>query len=375
MNFSSLSIFTCVLLLVTLFSTCKSLEELYGAGEYDKAFKAAAKQLDQKPQDQQALTVLKNSLAALITEKQEAFVNLSASQEVEDWEKALDVIAEMDELIEEAQLYLPTPFAEEQKQWWAEALALEEQLYYHYLESGKSQLAESVAQELASLGQQAYYHFERAIHYQQPGFAEAEQLTEYLAEAQKAGTVYYKVAINKGFNTGLRLNIERAFSDIEDTDNPFLDVEIVFIANGGDCTIDIDFGEFDTRISESSSTEDFKKQVLIRHDTEVDTSGFATTTPVYEEVEATVTTFISTKIATWEVKVDVGSRTKNCTIFSERYQRELISTYEYTRSSGDSRAIPTYSPSGFSTQHPSDSDMAEDLLYDLVELIYRDYFE
>lgn len=374
MTYSPTAIFSSLLLLVLLFSTCKSLEELYDAGEYHKAFQAAIKQLDQKPADQEALQVLEKSLAALITDRQEEFVSFSSSQEFKDWEKSLDVIAEMDELLEQAAVHLPAPFADEQAQWWAEALVIEEQLYYHYLESGKKRLAESKSQNNAALAQKAYYDFDRAIHYQRPAFTEVGTLSSYLAEAKQVGTIYYKVAINEGFNVGLGVDIDGAFEHIEETNNPFLNVEIVFIANDGDCAIDIDFGEFETEISERSSTENYQEEILVRHDTEFDTAGVAIAVPVYEEVHGTLTTFTNRKVARWEVKVDVSSRTSNCTIFSERYQREITSTYEYTKTDGDSRAIPIHAASIGRGAHPSDDDMAEELLYDLVDLIYDDYF-
>lgn len=363
------------MLILTVLVACQSIEDLYQAGEYDKAFKAAQRRLEQKPAEEKTLVFLAQSLEALITADQEEFATLSAQAEPNQWEKALDAVARMDNYLEQARPYLPNAYEEEQTQWWAVALTLEEQLYYHYLELGRSQLAQSLAENNAAIGQRAYYSFGRAKHYQRDHFEEIDSLQDYLARARQAGIVHYEVAINDGFNIGLGVNIKQAFSNLNNRGGLFLDIKQVFIANGGDCAIDIDFGEFETSIQENNSRQDFHERIIVDHQVQTDTSGNQFEVPIYAEVEGTVETVTSTKVGSWEVKVDVSRKTGNCNIFSNRYQQEAKSIIEFYRLSGDERAIPDqYQPSAFPKEHTSDKDLAEEVLDKLVELIYRDYF-
>lgn len=362
-------------LLFFLLSACQTIADLYQAGEYEKAFKAAQRRLEQNPEEENTLAFLEQSLEALIATDQEKFTALSAQTEPADWEKALDVVARMDDYLEQARPYLPDAYAEEQTQWWAAALTLEEQLYYHYLELGRSQLGQSLAEKNAAIGQRAYYNFGRAKHYQRDHFEEVERLQDYLARAKQAGIIHYEVAIDDGYNIGLGVNVKQAFWNLNTKGGLFLDIKKVFIANGGDCAIDIDFGEFETRIREDNHRLDFQERIIVDHQVQTDTSGNQFEVPVYAEVEGTVETVTSTKVGSWEVKVDVNRKTGNCNIFSNRYHQEAKSTIEFYRLSGDERAIPDqYKHTIFQKEHTSDEDLAGEVLNNLVQLIYRDYF-
>jgi len=358
-----------------LLPACQTIEELYQAGEYDKAFNAAQRRLEQQPGEEKTLVILEQSLQALITVDQEKFASLSAQAKPGYWEDALNAVARMDNYLEQARPYLPDAYVEEQTQWWKSALSLEEQLYYHYLELGRSQLSQSLAENNAAIGQRAYYNFGRAKRYQRDHFEEVEDLQNYLVQAKQAGVIHYEVAINDGFNIGLGVNVKQAFWNLNTKGGLFLDIKKVFIANGGDCAIDIDFGEFETSIREDNSQQDFKERIIVDHQVQTDTSGNQFEVPVYAEVEGTVETVTSTKVGSWEVKVDVSRRTGNCNIFSNRYHQEAKSTIEFYRLSGDERAIPDeYKRTIFQKEHTSDEDLAEEVLDNLVQLIYRDYF-
>jgi hypothetical protein len=362
--------------LLLLLSTCQSLADLYAAGDYDKSFKGALRQLTYKPQDDNALIILEQSLEQLITAQQSEFSNFQKMDDPENWEKALDVVAKMDALLAEAQPYLSEPFAAEQAVWWADALVLEEQLYFHYLDRGKSRLAQSLADKNARIGRLAYYDFSSAIHYQQTGFPEREQLESYRMEAEKAGTIHYTVEIDDGFNIGLlRVDVEGEFRGLAQRGNQFLQITKEFIANSGDCAISIDFDEFETIVEERENREEFRVSVITDYEAQTDTLGKVTEIPIYADVTAWVETVTSTKTGEWSVDVDVNRRTKNCTIFGKDYTRRVTSEIEYFRTGGDERAIPDRCKRiGSRDEHPDDEDMAKELLEELVELIYRDYF-
>jgi hypothetical protein len=354
---------------------CQSIEELFQAGEYEKAFNAADRRLGQKPQEEKTLVLLEQSLEALITAQQEQFATLSGESEPAQWEKALDAVASMDKYLTKARAHIPDVYLEEQAQWWKDALALEEELYYHYLALGKNQLKQSLAEDNPRVGQNAYFNLRRVIRYQKDHFEEVDSLQNYLSEAQQAGTIYYKVAINGGFNIGLRMKVEQAFMDLNRKGGLFIDVEEVFIATGGDCAIDINFGEFEANSRESSSKKDFEERLIVDYLVQTDTSGNEFEEPVYADVTGTVETVTSTKIGSWEVRVDVRRSTANCHIFSERYREEVTSTIEYYRLSGDERAIPDrFKRNSFKEEHTSDEDLAEEALDNLVQSIYRGYF-
>lgn len=359
---------------VLLFSACKSLDELYEAGDYQKAFNAALKRLDKKPADAEALRVLEKSLDELITTKLEQFTRSSAGTTIDEWENALDVIAEMDELLEESAVHLSEPYSEEQQQWWADAVELEEKLYLRYLASGKTRLEESLRKDDAALGQKAYYDFERANHYKRDGFPEAEGIADYMAEALEAGTIYYKVSIDDGFNIRLGVNVDRAFGDLENAGSLFLNIEEVIVANDGDCAISIQFGEFHTSTRETQERRSFDEQVIVDYQTQTDTAGNQTEVPIYDRVSGQVEIVTSTKTGQWEVDIDVTRYTNNCNIFGNHYERQAESVVTYYRLSGDQRAIPDSYKGSNRDEHDRDEDLAEEILDDLVRVIYRDYF-
>lgn len=358
-----------------LLTACQSMQKLYEAGEYPKAYKAALKQLQDDPDDSQALVILENSLQQILSEDELEIMNFRQQQTTSAWKSALSVIEEDQENIDAAEPYLGDRFLEEKVALSSTAAGIREDLYYHLLSGGKGKLQEAVAANNAALAQRAYHELRSAQSYSEPEFEEVDQLPQLIQSAEEAGVVYYQVELNKGNNIGLGADIERRFSDLEDHSSQFQQIELVFIANGGDCAIDIDFGSFATRIEEQVETDKYEKEVVISYDQEVDSLGVVTQIPVYETVFAEVQTVTSRKIANWTVDVDVDAQTNNCQHLSSRYSEELVSETAHYRTSGDLRALPVeYQAADELKQHTDDDDMAAELLDRFYSQICADYF-
>ena len=362
------------LLLLLLFG-CQSLNKLYESGEYDKAYKAALRQLNEKPADEEAQTILQNSLTELLVEAETEIKRLREQEGPSPWQTALRLAQKNLERLEEADPYLTADFTKQSKWLQSSEQGLSDDLYFHYLMTGKTKLNQALDQDNASLGQQAYRQLQKAQDYGYERLDEYDQLEDYLESALEVGTIYYQVAIDDGFNIGLGADVDRVFANLEQRSTLFKKIDEVFIANGGDCAIDIDFGEFDSQIHETTERREFEESVITGYNTETDTSGNTIEIPVYENVNGLVEVVTSTKTGTWDVHVDVTNYSANCDLFSHRYSESVSSTILLYRTSGDERAIRSeYLNSGFPDEHPDDEDMAEEVLERLYQTICNDYF-
>ncbi len=361
--------------ILLLLTACQSMQKLYDAGEYEKAYKAALKELKDKPGDEAALTILENSLLQTLVEDQVSIENLRQQETTRAWEDALKLIDEDQERITATEPYLGDRLLDTQEALAAATAEIRAELYYSLLSQGKGNLEKAIASDDAAVAQRAYYQLLDAEFYSEPNFEAVEQLPELIQSAADAGIVYYQVELNKGQNIGLGSEIESYFSNLEDHSSQFKEIEMVFIASGGDCAIDIDFGSFGTRTEEDVSTEKYETEVVVSYEQEIDTLGMITEIPVYQTVSAEVQTVTSRKIASWAVHVDVDSRTKNCPHFSNRYGEEVVSETAFYRTSGDFRALPQeYQAADQMKQYTPDDDMAEELLDRFYRQICADYF-
>lgn len=362
-------------LVLLLCSSCQSIQKLYDAGEYDKAYKASLRQLQTEPNDEEARFVLEQSFEQLWSRDQASIMTMRQQQSPEAWEKALRLIDKSEERLLEVRPHLNEQDEELQQGLAVEHAEIRSTLYHHYLAEGEATLENARPQDDAMQAQKAYGYFQRAEDYAQSDYQDYDRLPALMNAAEELGVVYYEVEVNEGFNQSLGLDIEGYFSSLEEQSSRFHDIKMVFIANGGDCAIDIDFDRFTSTIVEDLEIDSYETEVVISYEQEVDTLGVITQIPVYQTVQAQVHTTTSRKTGTWTVSVDVDKRTNNCHHFGSRYREEVVSERQYYMTFGDVRALPQeYQNTDAMEAHTEDGEMAEELLERFYLQICADYF-
>ena len=366
---------TFLMALLLLTTACQSMQKLYEDGEYEKAHRAALQQLEKDPKDQEARDILHNSFTQLLDEDRQQIAALRQRPQADALERALQTIEKNQKRIAKMEPFVGQEYDPIKAEFGTAQVEIREDLFYRYLEKGEATLNEAIRVDNARQAQQAHGLLQRAQQYARPGSEDASRLSGLIRTAAEEGIIYYQVAIDDGFNIGLSVNVDRYFGDLEGLSNNFRQIEIVMMATDGDCAIDIDFGEFESNISEEVDTENFEAQVVVDYETEEDSLGVETEIPIYGTVYAEVEIVTSRKTGIWEVEVDVDALTNNCDHSNNRYSEEVVSEVRYYRTSGDERALPSeYRDTDRKDEHLEDEEMAEELLELFYRQICRDYF-
>ena len=130
-----------------------------------------------------------------------------------------------------------------------------------------------------------------------------------LEECRVFSIVRYKVEGNAPFDIEYNWEIDRVLDNLEDINDPFVEVYYEKISYPGDidCTIEVNFKSLDFDIDERNRENNFKEEVVVGKVTRTNSEGEEIEVDKIEEVEGTVIERTITKTAEWRVNISVQS--------------------------------------------------------------------
>lgn len=352
-----------ILLLIFAIS-CSSPQESLQKRDFDRAYKTALKQLEKGKSVNKNKSILEEALEGILAKELREKENLIQTNQLEKLEKAIQVNQSLQNKIDKAMAFLDDSFQEDLNNLQEEENELSALIAKTYFEDGEIKLKEAMANNDKMLSRDAFQDFQKAKQY---GF-DGQLVRPLLEESRNFSIVRYAVEADISFDIKYGWEIDRVMDNLEDINDPFVEVYFEKINNPRDidCEIKINFNSLDIDTRERNKENDFKEEVVVGKETITNAQGIEVEVDKLEEVKGTVIERNITKTAEWRVKIDVRSNSRNCRIDDTYFTEGLVSEISTYVLSGDERAIPSRYKNQNSDKLMEDDDMAEALL----EVIY-----
>jgi len=342
---------------------CSNPKKLYDKGNYDKAYAKALSGLKKGKKNRDNLRVLNRSFEKIMDEKMEDITRLKTG-DLADQEKAIKEYGELIEKYEEGRSFIDSDLDAQMDQHYTGKQDLATSVSEAYASSAKRKLNQAIVNGNKLDAQTAFYQFQKAIHYDKKDQFVLDSLQEV---ALIAGTVYYEVnRTSMDFDLGWEL--DRVFDDIE-TD---IREDFVVVQYGGglqevDCVIELSFSDLSQYDDSDVDSRDFEERVITGYNTEVDTSGNKTETPIYEEVTGTVRINKIRRTSELAMIADLRRSTGVCDFNDGRKTAGTYEELEFYETYGDDRAIPDKYKRRNNDEFTDPKRIAEDLIDDLYD--------
>ena len=354
-----------VLFALLLICSCSNPQKLYDKGNYEKAYAKALGNLKKGKKKRSDLQVLNSSFERFMDEKMIDITRLNKGN-LKDQEKAYTLYGQLFDRYEDGRIFIYDDIADAVDGHYEDSADLAMHLSDTYAESATRKLRQSILNENKIDAQTAYYQFDKAIFYDKKDQYVLDSLQEV---AKEKGTVYYSVD-RASIDGGLGWEIDRIFDDIEsDASSIFTVVNYGLDDNEVDCAIELRFSDLSQYDDSDVDSKDFDERVITGYNTEVDTSGNKTETPIYDEVSGTVRINRVKRITEIALIVDLDAYSHACDFSDGRLRAESYEEREFYELYGDERAIPDKYKSRKTDDFTDPRDIAEDLL----EELYRDF--
>ena len=352
-------------LFLLVVGACQSPQKAFDAGEYDKAFKKSVAAFQHQKGSPEIRTVMRRSAEQILQRENERRNLLYASDDPSEWEKALYYNEHLQKQLTPALPYLEGTLQHDLEGLQSEYLQTRALIYQAYIDQGIADMAafDSTAQK--ALAQEAYFNFESASAYTDD--TDQFPFDSLLQLAQQNGTLLGRLELDPPFF--YRFDTERGLSNLEGQSGLFYNFRYNLNPGEADCIIQINFSDVDFDEWEDDHTERHTKEVIVRHETETDTSGNTYEVPVYEEVSGSVEYTTHHIKASLSVSVNIINQSGQCTLSGHSFSDWTEAEDEAIEISGDDRAIPSGVSETTFSDLPSESDLAEELIDNLCRQI------
>ncbi|MFK7809303.1 MAG: hypothetical protein AB8F74_15975 [Saprospiraceae bacterium] len=364
--------FRFLILALILVTACASPSKHLKEGNYNKAYKQSLNQLKRGKSVRENKKILKKAMAQIIVKENRGIAKLLETKDIEDLEKAYDANQDLQGKIEKTFKYVEDgSFDQDYDGLREQANWMQEDIAETYFKFGESSLTKAIDNGDKKLAQQAYSDFAKAKKY---GFS-GNGIDDQMEECIEVGRYIYTVEASVSFGISYEWEIDRRFEDIEDYSERFRKIYYERAnVDDVDCHLDIEFNSLDINYRDEVDNQTFTERVQTGTETTTDADGNVSTIPVYGNVQAQVRIIRRIKVAEWEVRVDIRSRSNNCELRDERFSETIAADIEQSEWSGDERAVPNRYRRPNNDELPDDDEMAEELADILYREILREYF-
>ena len=351
---------------------CSSPQKYFDQGDYGKAYKMSLKALkgNSKKGTEENKKILIASLEKIIDKEYIRVTKWDESNDENNWDKALEGIDGLKLKMEESGAYTNNYFEKKYAVLEKKEAEIKMSLFGFYKNRGIENLEKFYETEKKINAQYAHQDLTKA-----DGYAVDETgLDSLINEAYANAVLNIYVEAEVLFGISQEWEVDRMFDDITEYSGGYR--RIVFEQNmkNIDCEMDIDFRKIDFDERDRTDRRNFEERIITGYDTQVDTAGNETETPIYETVEGSAEITTVTRTATWEVNVDIISRTKNCQMTGSGFRAERASSIREVRTRGDERAIPAEYLNPQREEFEDEDDTIEYLLEELYSEIVGYYF-
>ncbi|MFK7773287.1 MAG: hypothetical protein AB8F94_14160 [Saprospiraceae bacterium] len=361
-------LFLFILFLFQCASPTKSLEK----GNFQLAYKSSLAALEKGKSYNENQKILFQALDEIIAKESVEKDRQQNAEGLNSKEKSIKLNRSIQKKITKALPYLDGKFDETLEKLKTEEQQTNDFLASEYFSFGQEKLEKSENEKDKRFAQNAYYNFLKAKKFNSPEI----DLNILTQRSLELGQVVYNIQKDAPFDIMLHWEIDRTFENLEGHQGDFLKI---FYDNNlsyekVDCQINIRFRSLDIDLEEDKSEEGFKKEIVTGTTTITNSAGEEVEVDVIEEVEGIVSIQQFKKTATWNVRVEVTSNSKNCELGDASFEEETISTSQVFTLTGDERAIPNEYKKSKTEELTTDDDMAEILLGILYERISSHLF-
>jgi len=353
-----------------LFQACKTPQELYDAGNYEKAYKVASKKLEKYKDTETNTQVLKNSLEKIITSQASIKEQLLKTDDFANRDKVIQINNELIDRIHWVRIFVPGAFEEEFQQMTEENAAVKGSIKEDRLKIGKEILAEAQKEGDKFKARSAWEQFKTAKTYQRGKDADLDSL---ISISEEMATLIYYVQADQRLAFGSRMDLDKIFVNINNEGDRFTKYHYKSAEHleNADCLIGIDVGSIRFEESSSKASKDFSETIVVGTETTTNDKGQSVEVDVTEVVTGTVTqttTVINTKC---DVKIEIQAQNKNCRLNASTFTHEFNDEVARYSTSGDLRAIPDEYENTRPGQHRSKDELSKIM----VERIYAEVLQ
>ena len=307
----------CLLGLLSCSSPSKALEK----GRSKKAIRLAKSDLRKNKNITENITILNVAAHDEIDKVLASNTNKLSSPEVKDWIKVQNNYFGLLENIGEANQLSNGEVSEPYDRLCEHKTELDYKIADHYYQEGEEQLLAYHRSNEKSMARQAYGRYNLAQEYgADKYYADIQEKLDYCVEH---GRVYYIAYDYSPSNDLFFRPLSESPHDVE-----------------ADCVFSSSRSGYTTSETSSTSEKKYEERVQIGQESETDTSGIVTYTPIYEYVYAYKNTTDITVTLSTTTSVNVKNQTGQCHVRSWNFSKTVSDSYEEITFTGDSRAFP-----------------------------------
>jgi len=309
------------LLLSLLLGACTTPKKAYESGNHSKAISLIIKKLKKNEATKADLNILSKASNELVKTTLAKNDKKSRSPKVKNWIKVSEEYYEVLENVGEANQKSKGHITSSYDKICSAKKEVDFKIIDYFYEEGIVLLDKAANTGLKKAARQAHVEFENCVKY--GGKNEYNDLEDMLEESHERGIVYF-TSWDIRPNTTFWVKPLPRDADYE-----------------ADCDVTVDKGFVNFMPSSSSTTKTYYEDVQTGSNTETDTAGIVTTTPIYTEVSAQVTITTRTLTASSTTNIYVRDLSGHCTLRGESFTIDEVDEYEEVTITGDLRAVPS----------------------------------
>jgi len=273
-------------LVLTFILSCSSPQESLQKRDFDRAYKTALKQLEKGKSISKNKGILEEALEGILARNIREKENLIQTNQLERLEEALKINQSLQEKIYKAMAFLDDSFQEDLVNLQQEENELTAIVAKTYFEDGEFKLKDAMDKNDKLLSRDAYRDLLKAKEYGFDG-----RLVEPLLETSREfSIVRYAVEANAPFDLEYNWEIDREMDNLENFNNPFVQVYFEKMGNPQDidCIIEINFNSIDFDTRERSRENSFEEEVVVGTETVKNVNGEEVEVDKKEKVQGTL---------------------------------------------------------------------------------------
>ena len=304
---------------VSIFFQCSSPQKAFDNRNFEKALKMSSQKIAKGESDLSNYTIAAESSEIIVAIELNKNRVLNDSEQVEDWIKVQDSYYGTLETIGQANIATEGHLDSSYDMLCEAKNEIDFRIIDHFYTDAIDLINESKSSGEKIKARQGHYALNECIKH--GGENQYSNLDELLNEAHSLGVIYFT---STGYNPGYSF----WYAPVQGGSDQEIDCSLRY---NSDWVI---YSE-----SESSSSEVNSKVIQTGTETETDTSGMVTSTPIYETVQATINTNTVTVSATIDFHRYVQNVSGQCPLGNYTFTFNESNSYKEINVSGDERAL------------------------------------
>lgn len=357
-------------LLIILFLSCKSADDLYKKGDYNGAFEKALKKIEKDKDVSRNKIILNKSMNKLIGQLETSYAKASNYNNLDKLTEYYQTSVKTVDLALEGKSYLTDENDLKLKNESKRQKESRQYLIDEYTKIVDEKLDEARKNNDKKAAQQAMAILSNN------GRLFGNYDNERMDEAIALGMMYYNFNVDHGFNLWYSNMMDSRFDDIVSESEDIVTVTYRKRHDKLDCDVLVRFNSLDEDKTYEDINTNYTESIEDGYDITIDTSGKEIKTPRFIDVSAKVTERKEKLTYSFDIRCDVNVISRFCDMRDYSFDVEeesIITEFIY---SGDKRAIPPniLNQINNTQNHKRKDDIVESLIQEVYDMVKRKYF-